>query len=189
MRRSFDNWFVAHLYTPSRIEGRSRDPGRARWGSRRSATSRTTGEEPPREMLGKPDGVFFLIADKMSADERGSAFSRRAGCARRRSRVTYRSDRTARWPTAHSTGATHSGQVATTAVAERSQPPDGLSFWNGFGGFTPDGREYVIVIDGISQRQTRRCLRLPGRMCSPIRSSDVWSRRLVLATAGRATAK
>ena len=26
-----------------------------------------------------------------------------------------------------------------------------MSFWNGFGGFTPDGREYVIVIDGTSQ--------------------------------------
>ncbi len=26
-----------------------------------------------------------------------------------------------------------------------------MSFWNGFGGFTGDGREYVIVIDGTSQ--------------------------------------
>jgi cellobiose phosphorylase len=26
-----------------------------------------------------------------------------------------------------------------------------LSFWNGFGGFTRDGREYVIAIDGDSQ--------------------------------------
>ena len=41
--------------------------------------------------------------------------------------------------------------VATNPVAEASRPPDGLSFWNGFGGFTRDGREYVIVIDGTSQ--------------------------------------
>ena len=27
-----------------------------------------------------------------------------------------------------------------------------MRFWNGFGGFTRDGREYVIVIDGTSQR-------------------------------------
>ena len=27
-------------------------------------------------------------------------------------------------------------------------PPEDLLFWNGLGGFTPDGREYVIVIDG-----------------------------------------
>jgi cellobiose phosphorylase len=26
-----------------------------------------------------------------------------------------------------------------------------LRFWNGFGGFTPDGREYVIVVDGTSR--------------------------------------
>jgi cellobiose phosphorylase len=26
--------------------------------------------------------------------------------------------------------------------------PEGLLFWNGLGGFTPDGREYVIMIDG-----------------------------------------
>jgi cellobiose phosphorylase len=28
--------------------------------------------------------------------------------------------------------------------------PNGLNFWNGFGGFTADGHEYVIVIDGNS---------------------------------------
>src|SRR5437867_602260 len=26
-------------------------------------------------------------------------------------------------------------------------PPKDLLFWNGLGGFTPDGREYVMVID------------------------------------------
>src|SRR5262249_60048827 len=26
-------------------------------------------------------------------------------------------------------------------------PPESLLFWNGRGGFTPDGREYLIVID------------------------------------------
>src|SRR5207237_1293719 len=29
-------------------------------------------------------------------------------------------------------------------------PPEDLGFWNGLGGFTPDGREYVIVIDGTA---------------------------------------
>src|SRR5262249_16073856 len=27
-----------------------------------------------------------------------------------------------------------------------------LLYWNGFGGFTPDGREYVIVVDGVSSQ-------------------------------------
>ena len=38
---------MAHLYTPSRIEARSRHPGRARWRGRRSATRRTARWEPP----------------------------------------------------------------------------------------------------------------------------------------------
>ena len=29
-------------------------------------------------------------------------------------------------------------------------PPEGLRFWNGFGGFASDGREYVILIDGAA---------------------------------------
>ena len=29
-------------------------------------------------------------------------------------------------------------------------PPEGLRFWNGYGGFVSDGREYVIVIDGAA---------------------------------------
>jgi cellobiose phosphorylase len=41
--------------------------------------------------------------------------------------------------------------VATNPVADASRPPEGLSFWNGLGGFARDGREYVIVIDGTSQ--------------------------------------
>jgi hypothetical protein len=83
--------------------------------------------------------------------------------------------------TSPSTGA-HSFRrlVATIPDAERGQPPDGLSFWNGFGGFTPDGHEYVIVIDSHLTCADRHCLRLPGRMCSPIPSSDVWSRTLGL---------
>src|SRR4029453_16266285 len=28
-------------------------------------------------------------------------------------------------------------------------PPEGLLFWNGLGGFTPDGREYLIAIDAV----------------------------------------
>ena len=41
-----------------------------------------------------------------------------------------------------------SRSIATEAAAEPAKEPEGLLFWNGFGGFTADGREYVIVIDG-----------------------------------------
>ena len=40
--------------------------------------------------------------------------------------------------------------IATEAAAQPAKPPEGLSFWNGIGGFTRDGREYVIVIDGAA---------------------------------------
>ena len=36
---------------------------------------------------------------------------------------------------------------AAPEPARPTAPPEGLLFWNGLGGFTPDGREYVIVID------------------------------------------
>src|SRR4029453_14545185 len=42
--------------------------------------------------------------------------------------------------------------IATKPVAQRARRPAGLRFRNGFGGFTRDGREYVIVIDGTSRR-------------------------------------
>jgi Cellobiose phosphorylase len=33
--------------------------------------------------------------------------------------------------------------------ARPAAPPEGLLFWNGLGGFTPDGREYLIAIDAV----------------------------------------
>src|SRR6476659_5844020 len=45
-----------------------------------------------------------------------------------------------------------SGPVATISGARRTVPPNGaLRFWNGLGGFTQDGREYVIVVDRHSR--------------------------------------
>ncbi len=41
--------------------------------------------------------------------------------------------------------------VVAAPVAPRMVPPNGsLRFWNGLGGFTPDGREYVIAVDRTS---------------------------------------
>ena len=103
------------------------------------------------EMLGKPDGVFFLIADNMSADERVllAAAARAVLGGGHGSLTDQIGTRDGPPPTRP---APLIPPIGTAAVAERSQPPDGLSFWNGFGGFTPDGREYVIVIAHTSQR-------------------------------------
>ena len=38
----------------------------------------------------------------------------------------------------------------TGARRDPATPPEGLRFWNGYGGFRQDGREYVILIDGTA---------------------------------------
>ena len=38
--------------------------------------------------------------------------------------------------------------MTTEPATEPAKEPEGLLFWSGFGGFTADGREYVIMIDG-----------------------------------------
>jgi cellobiose phosphorylase len=104
------------------------------------------------EMLGKSDGVFFLTADKVPTDDAVLlAAASRAVLGRGRGSLTEQIDR----PRAPRRPALSQqltpAAVATNPVAEAHRPPDGLSFWNGLGGFTRDGREYVIVIDGTSQ--------------------------------------
>ena len=103
------------------------------------------------EMLGKSDGVFFLTADKVPADDAVLlAAAARAVLGGGRGSLTEQIDqqlphgpicrRNSFRPRSRQSLSPHPGR-----------PPEGLSFWNGFGGFTRDGREYVIVIDGISQ--------------------------------------
>jgi cellobiose phosphorylase len=102
------------------------------------------------EMLGKSDGIFFLSAAKVPTDD-----AVLLGAA---ARVVFAGDggslaerikpRSAPLPVPPPLIPC---AVATKAVAQPALPPEGLSFWNGFGGFTRDGREYVIVINGTSQ--------------------------------------
>jgi cellobiose phosphorylase len=103
------------------------------------------------EMLGKPDGVFFLTADKVSADDQVLlSAAARAVIGGGHGSLTDQIEQHA-GPRPTRPAPLLPTMVATTPVAQRGQPPDGLSFWNGLGGFTLNGREYVIVIDGISQ--------------------------------------
>lgn len=103
------------------------------------------------EMLGKSGGVFLLTVDKVPTDDAVLlAAAARAVLGGGRGSLTEQIDHRAvprpAPPPQHTPGA-----VATKLVAEPAQPPEGLSFWNGFGGFTPDGREYVILVDGTAQ--------------------------------------
>ena len=105
----------------------------------------------PAEIFNKAGGVFFLAADTIPRENAVLiAASARAvlgggrkslgdqvdlGSARRNDPVRPLAPRA----------------VAQKVIPRPEQQRDGLSFWNGIGGFTPDGREYVIVIDGASE--------------------------------------
>ncbi len=106
------------------------------------------------ELLGKSGGVFFLTADKVPTDDAVLlAAAARAVFAGGGGSLAERIDhRGAPRPTPPPLTPS---AVATKAVAQPVPPPEGLSFWNGFGGFTRDGREYVIVIDGTLQTGPR----------------------------------
>ena len=105
-----------------------------------------------REMLGKAGGVFFLTADKVPTDEAVLlAAAARAVLGGDRGSLTEQIDHRATPRPIPAPPFTPTA-IATKPVAQPTRPPEGLSFWNGFGGFTRDGREYVIVIDGTSHR-------------------------------------
>ena len=104
------------------------------------------------EILGKAGGVFFLTADKVPTDDAVLlAAAARAVLGGDRGSLTEQIDHRAAPRPAPAPPFTPAA-IATKPVAHLARPPEGLSFWNGFGGFTGDGREYVIVIDGTSQR-------------------------------------
>ncbi len=124
------------------------------------------------EMFGKPGGVFFLTRDKVPAEDAVLlAAAARAVILGDRGSLSEQID--------HRTAASRADAIIRSefgrdkTVEQANRPPLGLSFWNGFGGFTRDGLEYVIVIDGTSPSGPD-CRRLPGRMFWPIRGSDVW---------------
>jgi cellobiose phosphorylase len=105
---------------------------------------------PAGEMLGKPEGVFFLTADKVSTDEAILlAAAARVVLGGDRGSLTEQIDHQVSQP-ARAPLLTPVA-VATKPLAQPAPSPEELNLWNGFGGFTHDGREYAIVIDGASQ--------------------------------------
>ena len=104
------------------------------------------------EMLGKSAGVFFLTADNVPTDDAVLlAAGARAVLGGGRGSPAEQIDRPAAPGRPAVPPRLTPVELATHAVAEAQRPPEGLSFWNGFGGFTRDGREYVVLVDGASQ--------------------------------------
>jgi cellobiose phosphorylase len=102
-------------------------------------------------LLGKPGGVFVLAAEKIPADDRMLlAAAARAVLGGGRGPLTDQIDRR---PPAAPLGRPPipGAPIAAAPAGQSAMPPEGLKFWNGHGGFTPDGREYVIVIDDTAR--------------------------------------
>jgi cellobiose phosphorylase len=95
-------------------------------------------------LVGKPGGVFVLAAEKISAEDRVllAAAARAVLGGGRGSLADQMSRRAVAAPLALSP------IPSAPLAAEPASPPEDLRFWNGHGGFTPDGREYVTVIGG-----------------------------------------
>jgi cellobiose phosphorylase len=104
---------------------------------------------PAGPLLGKPGGVFVLAADRVPADDRVLlAAAARAVLGGGRGSLADQVDsrRAAATPAPPLT----SIPVAERPAAQTMRPPEDLKFWNGHGGFTPDGREYVVVVGGTA---------------------------------------
>ncbi len=101
-------------------------------------------------LVGKPGGIFALDAGKVSTDDAllltAAARAVLVGGGRSLAdQLDCRPAAVALPPPLTFTQPTAPEPNGTPAV-----PPEGLQFWNGYGGFASDGREYVIRIDGIA---------------------------------------
>src|SRR4029077_10080516 len=93
-----------------------------------------------RDMFGKADGVFLLNADKVqSNDAILLAATARAVLGGDRGSLTEQIAHRASAPNVPAPAFTQT-TIATKPVAQRTRRPAELRFWNGFGGFTRDGR-------------------------------------------------
>jgi cellobiose phosphorylase len=104
---------------------------------------------PAGSLLGKPGGLFVLAASAMPAEgstliEAAARVVLRGDCGSLSRQIQSQPEQ----PSAHPPLPTAAHVSSTVALPLPDQPPEDLAFWNGFGGFTPDGREYVIVVDG-----------------------------------------
>jgi len=100
-------------------------------------------------LLGKPGGVFILAAAKIPKDDAvllaAAARAVLGGGHGTLAEQLLRRPEPISLPPPLSVSAT---SAAPEPGRPAAAPPEGLLFWNGRGGFTPDGREYFIMIDG-----------------------------------------
>jgi cellobiose phosphorylase len=119
-------------------------------GNEAAGLFRTELTERAGQMAGKPGGVFVLAADTVPPDD-AVLVSAAARAVLGSGRGTLAAQLGRRDAIAPQPPQLTASSITTEAAAPAAKPPDGLSFWNGFGGFTSDGREYVIMIDGSTR--------------------------------------
>ena len=101
------------------------------------------------EILGKPGGIFLLDAANVPTDDAVLlAAAARAVLGGGRGSLAAQLNRTS--AAAPLPPRLSARSIRAETSAQPAKRPDGLSFWNGIGGFTHDGREYVIVVDGTA---------------------------------------
>ena len=104
---------------------------------------------PTSEMADKPGGVFLRGAAADARCGRHAARGRSPRDSARTGRFARRTARTGTYCSATLPPDLPVTAATTTATADKSSATDQtLLFANGFGGFTPDGREYVLTLRG-----------------------------------------
>ena len=98
-------------------------------------------------LIGKPGGLFLVSTENVPAEDVTLiAAAARVVLGRGRGSLADQLE-------IHPPESSTPPALAPTSKIESTPPsamtlPKDLVFWNGFGGFRPDGREYVIVVDG-----------------------------------------
>jgi cellobiose phosphorylase len=102
---------------------------------------------PNSESLGKPGGLFIMDATSVTADQATLiAAAARAVLGNGHGSLSDQLDaHVAREPLPSPLRQTI--EIDEAVAESLATPREELQFWNGYGGFTPDGREYVIIVD------------------------------------------
>ena len=99
------------------------------------------------EMLDKPGGIFVLSAASTSDDHMETiGAAARITLSTRLGSLAKQLDR--QYLVASHAAPTSASRSSEALTGSATVPVKDLLYWNGFGGFAPDGREYVIVVDG-----------------------------------------
>jgi cellobiose phosphorylase len=103
------------------------------------------------ETLGKPGGIFVLSAGTVSDEQMTTiAAAARVVLSSNSGSLANQVDR--QYVIKSPPGQLPASRASETLTGPTAIPPKDLLYWNGFGGFSPDGREYVIVVDGVNSQ-------------------------------------